>query len=52
MTQVDLSVKTGIAKTQINEYIAGTRKMSLANAYVISRALRCHIEDLYDWKVK
>jgi putative transcriptional regulator len=52
MTQVDLSIKTGIAKTQINEYISGTRKMSLANAYLISRELKCHIEDLYEWKVK
>jgi hypothetical protein len=26
--------------------------MSLANAYIISLALRCHIEDLYNWKIK
>jgi putative transcriptional regulator len=52
MTQSDLAAITGISKTQINEYIANTRKMSLANAYIISRALRCHIEDLYNWKIK
>jgi putative transcriptional regulator len=52
MTQADLATITGISKTQINEYIANTRKMSLANAYLISQALRCHIEDLYQWKIK
>jgi putative transcriptional regulator len=52
MTQSDLAAMTGISKTQINEYIANTRKMSLANAYLISLALRCHIEDLYQWKIK
>lgn len=49
-TQADLADRTGISKTQINEYITNTRRMSLANSYIISRALHCHIEDLYSWK--
>jgi putative transcriptional regulator len=52
MSQVDLSIKTGISKTQINEYINGTRKMSLANAKLIAHVLRCHIDDLYQWSIK
>jgi putative transcriptional regulator len=52
MTQSDLSDMTGIAKTQINDYIANTRKMSLPNAYLIAYALKCHVEDLYEWKIK
>jgi transcriptional regulator with XRE-family HTH domain len=53
MTQVDLAIETGISTTQINEYIAGTRKMSLANAKLIAHALggNCHIDDLYEWKL-
>lgn len=51
MTQSDLADKTGIAKTQINEYIANTRKMSLQNAKIIANVLACHIDDLYEWKI-
>lgn len=50
-TQVDLAAKTSISTTQINEYIAGTRKMSLANAKLIANALNCHIDDLYEWEL-
>lgn len=52
MTQVDLSDLTGISKTQISEYIANTRKMSLANAKLIAYVLKCHMDDLYEWKIK
>lgn len=52
MTQADLSDKTGISKTQISEYIGNTRKMSLANAKLIAHVLKCHIDDLYEWKIK
>lgn len=52
MTQVDLSDKTGISTTQINEYIAGTRKMSLANCKLIAHVLKVPMDDLYDWKIK
>lgn len=52
MTQADLSVLTGISKTQINEYIANTRRMSLVNAKLIAHVLKCHIDDLYEWKIQ
>lgn len=51
MTQADLSEITGISKTQINEYIANTRMMSLGNAKLIAHALKCNIDDLYRWKI-
>ncbi|MEI2465108.1 helix-turn-helix domain-containing protein [Niallia taxi] len=51
MTQVDLSVVTGISKQEINRYINSNRTMSLSNARLVSKALNCNIEDLYEWKV-
>jgi putative transcriptional regulator len=51
MTQADLSDLTGISRTQINEYIANTRKMSLANSILIACVLRVHVEDLYDYRI-
>lgn len=50
MTQVDLEIITGINKVQINEFINNKRVMSLNNAKIISDALNCLIEDLYEWK--
>lgn len=50
MTQIDLEIITGISKTQINEFINNRRVMSLNNAKIISDALNCLIEDLYEWK--
>ncbi len=49
MTQIELEELTGINRKQINEYIHNKRTMSLKNARVISKALKCHIEDLYEW---
>ncbi|MEM5009358.1 helix-turn-helix transcriptional regulator [Niallia taxi] len=51
MTQVDLAVETGISKQQINRYINSDVNMSLSNARLISKALGCNIDDLYEWKV-
>jgi transcriptional regulator with XRE-family HTH domain len=50
MTQEDLSVITGIHKSQINEYINNKRIMMLNSAKVIANALNCKIDDLYSWK--
>jgi putative transcriptional regulator len=52
MTQTDLSALTGISKTQINEYISTARIMSLFNAKLIAHALKCQIDDLYEWELK
>jgi transcriptional regulator with XRE-family HTH domain len=49
MTQVDLEHLTGISRRQISEYSRNERKMSLNNARLIAKALRCHIDDLYTW---
>ncbi|MFS1518572.1 helix-turn-helix domain-containing protein [Bacillus sp. SCS-151] len=51
MSQVDLSIATGISKQQISEYINNTRTMSLQNAKKIANILDCHIDDLYEWKL-
>ncbi|PLR99548.1 helix-turn-helix domain-containing protein [Bacillus sp. T33-2] len=51
MTQADLATKTGISKSQINEYIKNTRMMTLPNAKLIANALKCHIDDLYEWNI-
>jgi putative transcriptional regulator len=51
MSQSELSEMTGISRSQINEYISNTRRMSLHNARIIAHVLRCNIEDLYEWKL-
>lgn len=51
MSQVDLSDLTGITPTEINLYLHNERVMSLRNARRIAVALKCRIDDLYDWKV-
>lgn len=50
MTQQELSEKTGMAKTQISDYINNRRIMSIKNAKRIAYVLKCHIDDLYEWK--
>ncbi|PKR82711.1 helix-turn-helix domain-containing protein [Heyndrickxia camelliae] len=50
-TQVDLEAATGIHRNQLSEYSNNKRTMSLKNARIIANALKCHIDDLYDWKV-
>lgn len=50
MTPTDLAEKTGISKQQLSAYINNKRHMTLATARIISRALKCHIDDLYEWK--
>ncbi|MGD7047001.1 helix-turn-helix transcriptional regulator [Rossellomorea marisflavi] len=49
MSQEDLVVKTGIHKSQINEYIHNKRIMSLKSARIISKSCKCSIDDLYEW---
>ena len=49
MTQRYLADKTGISYQQINDYYHGRRDMSIINAYLIAKALRCRMEDLYVW---
>ena len=51
MSQAELSEISGISKTQINEYIGNTRRMSLGNAKLIAHVLGCHIDQLYEWKI-
>lgn len=51
MSQTELSAKTNISKQQINEYISNARLMSLYNAKLIANALKCKIDDLYEWKL-
>lgn len=44
-----LSDITGIAKSQISEYANDNRKMSLPTLMTISRALKCSMDDLYEF---
>lgn len=49
MTQADLSVRTGISRSQINGYKRNRTEMTLSVAKTIAAALNCSIEDLYEW---
>lgn len=49
MSQADLSYRTNISRSQINEYINNGRIMSFKNARIISCELGCKMEDLYEW---
>ena len=51
MTPTDLSVKTGISIYQLSKYIHNKSDMSLSTARIISKALKCKIDDLYQWKI-
>ncbi|TLS37775.1 helix-turn-helix domain-containing protein [Pseudalkalibacillus caeni] len=50
MTQMELSLKTGIPLQQISDYVNHRRKsMSLNTAKTIATELSCNIDDLYEW---
>lgn len=49
MSQTDLAVKLNMSKGRINDYINNRREMSLGTAKSIAAALRCNIDDLYEW---
>jgi putative transcriptional regulator len=50
MSQADLSAITGIAASTISLYIKNDRIMELRNAKKIAIALKCCIDDLYEWR--
>ena len=52
MTQTDLSDKTGISIYQLSKYTNNKSVMSMQTAMLISWALNCQIDQLYDWKVR
>lgn len=49
MTQSMLAIRTNIPKSQISEYVNNKHVMSLETAKIISAALNCEIEQLYEW---
>jgi DNA-binding XRE family transcriptional regulator len=49
MTQQELANKVHMPKQQISDYANNRVTMSLKNAKNIASALRCHIDDLYEW---
>lgn len=51
MTQADLAYLTGINKHQLSNYMNDKNVMSLKTARIISKSLKCKIDDLYDWIV-
>lgn len=52
MSPTDLSDKTGISINQLSTYINNKRTMSLPTAMLIAWALKCYVDDLYDYRVK
>ncbi|MBW3111943.1 helix-turn-helix domain-containing protein [Bacillus sp. MCCB 382] len=50
LTQTQLAEITYIPKSQISEYVNNKHVMSLESAKIISHALNCNIEDLYEWE--
>lgn len=50
MSPTDLSMITGISIYQLSTYINDKRDMTLGTARIISKALNCYIDDLYEWK--
>lgn len=49
MTQSMLAIRTNIPKSQISEYVNNKHIMSLETAKILSAALNCAIEELYEW---
>lgn len=52
MTRQQLSDLTGKPESQISDYITRKKRksMSLKNAKVFAKALKCNIDDLYEWE--
>ncbi|MNO54445.1 helix-turn-helix protein [compost metagenome] len=44
-----LSDVTGISKAQISMYATNNRIMTLSTAMTIAKAIKCSIDDLYEW---
>jgi DNA-binding XRE family transcriptional regulator len=49
MSQQELADLVSIHKSSISEYASGKAKMELKTAKTIANALKCHIDDLYEW---
>jgi plasmid maintenance system antidote protein VapI len=44
-----LTDATGISKSQISDYVTNRRIMSLPTAMTISKAVKCSMDDLYEF---
>ncbi len=51
LSQQQLSELTGIPKSQISEYENNKHGMSWRSAKIISLALKCSMDDLYEWEM-
>ena len=49
LTQVQLAEIVGVSAKMISHFENNRRTMSLLLAYIISKAVKCQIEDLYTW---
>lgn len=49
MTQADLARKTKIHPRMISHYASDTKRMHVDAMRAISKAIGCHMEDLYEW---
>lgn len=52
MTPTDLAAKTGISIYQLSKYINDKSIMSLPTAILIAWALKCNVNELYNWELK
>jgi DNA-binding XRE family transcriptional regulator len=51
-TQTWLADETGISKQRISAYVNLRVIMSFPVAFVVARKLKCHIEELYECRVR
>ena len=51
MRPSELARRTGIKRQRIWDYANDIVKMSPETMYVVSRAIGCHSEDLYEWLI-
>jgi DNA-binding XRE family transcriptional regulator len=49
LSPTELPYKINISVQQLSAYMYNKRIMSLPTARVISKIIRCKIDDLYDW---
>ncbi|MGG2091308.1 helix-turn-helix transcriptional regulator [Bacillus sp. S13(2024)] len=52
LSQLELSLKTGISASQLNDYTKNRKTMTLKTAKRIANALNCYIDDLYEFHLE
>lgn len=50
ITQQELADNIGISKTRISDYVHNRRTMNISTLKTVSTALKCSMEELYEWQ--